>query len=699
MLCESMANTPKTEFPMKASLSVTEPNRVKFVSNHKNMLTLNKILHDGPPYANGSVHIGHGYNKILKDFYARANGAVMIPGWDCHGLPIENTAKKDKSQLSLKEKCKFIADKYSLEHRVSFARLGVIMNEISYKTMDDSYKLMEYNALKILYNRGYISRQNKPVHYCNKDRTVLAFSELEYRNERDVSIFFMFKTTQDTYIMCWTTTPWSIPANQAIGFSKTLQYCKFVWNDKIIYASEKFAKQYSFNYTNVDSNEIESLKYKSEFSNIESKLIKFNIKDDKGTGFVHLAPSHGEDDYLFCKENGILPITSSYCFNKNLCQSSFFESEQGLEKTSTDVIDFLQERNLVFDTMPIEHDVSICWRCKSPTIRVALRQTFITFKDEIPNIIEAAKKINFIPEQSRNRFMSFLGNRTEWCISRQRTWGVPIPYIRNTITNEEIFLDNLTDSEFLNWDNYTCKDGYEKINEIIDVWFDSGVSHKMFNKQIDAIIEGSDQHRGWFQSSHILSVLMGNPEPFTKTIITHGFVLDGDGEKQSKSKGNVISPENICNNYGADIFRLWVLSQSLERDAKISDSILKDISDSYRKIRNNIRYLIGNLHDEDKTLNISVSNETNLKINEMKKIMINNLIHGFEPSRVYHSMTKFSHDLSAWFDTIKDTLYNNEFNCIERRQIQADFRELINLYLEFCFIVLPFTFEELQEYI
>lgn len=694
-----MANTPKTNFPMKASLNTTEPKRVDHVSNHKNLLTPNRLLHDGPPYANGSVHIGHGYNKILKDFYARANGAVIIPGWDCHGLPIENAAKKDKSQLPLKDKCKSIADKYSLEHRASFSRLGVLMNEISYKTMDNSYKLMEYNALKTLYNKGYLSRQNKPVHYCNKDRTVLAFSELEYKSERDTSVFFMFKTTQDTYIMCWTTTPWSIPANQAIGFSKTIQYCKFIWNGKTVYTSEKFAKQHSLKYTKVETTEIESLKYKSEFFNLNNQIIEFNVKDDKGTGFVHLAPSHGEDDYLFCKQNNILPITISYKFNKNLCESTLFQSDKGLEKTSTDVIEFLQEKGLVFDTMPIEHDVSICWRCKTPTIRVALKQTFITFKGEIPNIIETAKKINFIPEQSRNRFMSFLGNRTEWCISRQRTWGVPIPYIKNTETNEEVFLNNLTDEEFLDWDNYVCEDGYEKINEIVDVWFDSGVSHRMFDKQIDAIIEGSDQHRGWFQSSHILSVLMGNSEPFTKTIITHGFVLDGDGEKQSKSKGNVISPESVCNNYGADIFRLWVLSQSLDRDAKISDSLLKDVADSYRKIRNNIRYLLGNLHDEDKTLNINVSEDTQDKINEIKSVIIHNLTNTFDPSKVYHSMIKFSHDLSAWFDELKVTLYDREFDCIERRQIQADFRGLLNLYLDFCFIVLPFTFEELQEYV
>ena len=668
-------NLPKTDFPMKANLSEREPEILsKWQKNnvYKKILAKNSknkkyILHDGPPFANGEIHLGHALNKILKDFIVKFKSmqgfcAPFIPGWDTHGLPIEVKAKKnfksyDNLGISeLRKVCKDIAENYINIQRSSFKRLGIFGDwENPYVTFEPKFEAKQIEVFANLVKNGAIYRGLKPVYWCCDCKTALAEAEIEYKQDSCDSIFVKFKLKDDLnkfsnlnidkekiYFLIWTTTAWTLPGNVAICLNKDFNYSLVKVNDEyLIIASDlvkscvQEAKISDFEIIKKFSGaEFEGMKALHPFINRESLIITGgHVNLESGTGCVHTAPGHGLEDFECCKNYNfeiLVPVDENGVMNS---LSGGFEG-MNTSEAGEKIIELLESKNLLFAKKNIVHKYPHCWRCKNPIIFRATNQWFCSVDSFKKKAINAAKNVNWMPKWGGERIESMIRERSDWCISRQRKWGVPIPIFfckkcgepfadYNTIIDvSKIFAEYGSgvwyekDAEFFLKNNQTCKScGFKefiKEKDIMDVWFDSGSSYHAVIPEsdfpADLYLEGADQYRGWFQSSLLTAVGIGKSAPY-KSVLTHGWVVDEESRKQSKSLGNVIEPASIIQKYGADVLRLWVSSVDYTDNVKISSEILAQISESYRKIRNTARFILGNLYDFDPKKDLVKSEE------------------------------------------------------------------------------------------
>jgi isoleucyl-tRNA synthetase len=796
-------NLPSTEFPMKANLKSSEEKLLK----EWNELDLYKrleeealkrktqhgstsktfILHDGPPYANGHIHLGTALNKILKDIIVRfkfMNGyyAPFIPGWDCHGLPIEhnvdkNLKNKDSiSQLEKRKLCREYALKFVDIQKAEFERLGSIGRyDNPYLTMNFSYEAGTVRKMADFIKNGGLYRANKPIYWCGSCKTALAEAEVEYAEKSSPSIYVKFKIKsnltgianlpedKEVYAVIWTTTPWTLPANLAISLNPDFDYA-FVDNGKDVFIIEESLVSElmnKFGYLNfkilakANGKEFENKLANHPFINRDSVLVLgSHVKKDAGTGLVHTAPGHGDDDYAVGLRYNLpayAPVSNEGRFLKDV---DLFAGMHVFESNPA-VIEKLKDVGALVLEEKIDHSYPHCWRCKNPVILRSTKQWFISMK--INNLREnALKEINnvkWIPGWGIDRISGMLEVRPDWCVSRQRSWGVPItafyckscgePLIDYDITMKiaeefdkfgadiwfekpaEYFLnkpDKVSDvnvvSDKTKGSDYSVKCGkcgsseFEKESDILDVWFDSGVSYycvlkndkDMKDRNIgfpaDLYLEGSDQHRGWFHSSLLIGVGTGDGAPY-KSVLTHGFVVDSSGRKMSKSLGNVISPDDIINKYGADILRLWAASEDYKNDMRISNEIIARLSEGYRKIRNTVKFMLGNLYDFDEEANAvkfkDLRDVDKYVMHDFTLLAQNLLRHysNYNFHLVYQNIYKFVTNFSSFYlDMAKDSLYCEAKNSYKRRSIQTVLQYGLNILIKFLGPIIPFTAQE-----
>ena len=778
-------NLPKTEFPMKGNLPKREPEYLKKweeIDLYKKIREKRTgkeklILHDGPPYANGHIHLGHALNKVLKDIivkFANMTGkdAPYVPGWDCHGLPIEQQVEKELKKKKIKKDeipkaefrklCRDYALRFVDIQKEEFKRLGVLGDwEKPYLTLRPSYQAQEVRELGRVFNKGVAYRGKKPVYWCIYDKTAEAEAEVEYQDKKDPSIYVAFELTEPpfdikekTYLVIWTTTPWTLPANLGVMVNPEFDYVFFKANDGKVYTVakellENFKEKTGLNgeiIKEVKGRELEFLEYKHPFIDRVSKVyLSEFVELGTGTGLVHMAPGHGQEDYIIGKRYGIeafAPVDDEGRFTEEAP-----EFIQGLRvfDANEKIVEKLKEVGALLHYEVIKHSYPHCWRCKNPVIFRATPQWFISMDNiyEDGNTLrgEALKeieKVKWVPDWSKNRIKSMVENRPDWCISRQRSWGVPITvfYCKNcgnVINDENIFehIANLIENyeygadlwferdtkELLPEGTKCSKCGseeFEKEEDILDVWFDSGVSHSAvlktgFWKELrwpaDIYLEGSDQHRGWFQSSLLESVASYGQSPY-KIAISHGFTLDEKGRKMSKSLGNVIPPEKIIKMYGADILRLWVVSEDYTEDIKVGMNLMKAIADDYRKIRNTFRYFLGNLYDfnpeKDKVQYKDLLEIDKWMLSKLQGIISSALNHyeNYRFYKIYHEVKRFMIvDLSAiYLDILKDRLYVYAPESIERKSAQTVLYELLTSLAKLLAPILSFTMEEVWEH-
>lgn len=748
-------NLPKTKFDMRANAAKREPELQKFWADQEiyDRLSDNNpgdlfILHDGPPYANGQLHIGHALNKILKDFinrYQMLRGKKVryVPGWDCHGLPIElkvlqNMKSEERLNLSpieLRRKASAFAQQTMEQQRESFQRYGVWGDwEHPYLTLKPEYEAAQIGVFGQMVLKGYIYRGFKPVHWSPSSKTALAEAELEYpegHTSRSIYVGFHVKKLSKSlqtklkrympslWAAIWTTTPWTIPANLAIAVNPELTYAvveppanshiaqqfMLVAVDAVDRLSATFNTQLKILAT-FKGKELEGCIYKHPLFDRESPIVAGGdyITADSGTGLVHTAPGHGQEDFIVGKRCG-LPVLTPVDENGNFtAEAGQFAGLNVLGNGNGAVIDALAEANCLIKEESYAHSYPYDWRTKKPTIFRATEQWFASVEGFRDEALKAIAEVNWIPAQGENRITAMVGDRSDWCISRQRTWGVPIPVFYDEETNEpllneetiahvqaifaekgsdawwELSIDELLPESYRN-NGRT----YRKGTDTMDVWFDSGSSwaavaqgRSELNYPADIYLEGSDQHRGWFQSSLLTSVATNGVAPY-KTVLTHGFVLDEKGRKMSKSEGNVVDPAVVIKEYGADVLRLWVSSVDYSADVPLGKNILKQQSDVYRKIRNTAKFLLGNLHDFDPAKDAVACEE----LPELDRYMLHRMgevfaevqdaFESFQFSRFFQTVQNFcTVDLSNFYlDIAKDRLYISATDTLRRRSCQT----------------------------
>ncbi|CDQ40192.1 MULTISPECIES: isoleucine--tRNA ligase [Virgibacillus] len=761
---------PKTGFPMRGNLPNKEPIRqAAWEENNIYEKSLNRtkgrplfILHDGPPYANGDLHIGHALNKILKDFITRYKSmsgyyAPYVPGWDTHGLPIETALTKNKKikrkELSIAEFRKLCAE-YALSQvdnqREQFKKLGVRADwDNPYITLTKDYEAAQIKVFGEMAKKGYIYKGLKPVYWSPSSESALAEAEIEYHDKRSPSIYVSFEVTEGKGLLedgekfiIWTTTPWTIPANLGISVHPDLDYAVVaVGSEKYVIAQaliETVAETLEWQNPEVvktfKGEEAEKIVAKHPFYDRESLvMLGDHVTTDAGTGCVHTAPGHGEDDFYVSKRYGIdalCPVDEKGVFTD---EAPGFE---GLfyDTANKNVSEKLEEAGALLKLAFITHSYPHDWRTKKPTIFRATSQWFASIKDFRQTILDEIKAINWYPQWGETRLYNMVRDREDWCISRQRTWGVPIPvfYAEDKtpiITDETItHVSNLFKEHGSNiWFEWEAKDllpkgytsehspngNFTKETDIMDVWFDSGSSHEAVllgredhYRPADVYLEGSDQYRGWFNSSLSTSVAVTGKSPY-KTVISHGFTLDGNGRKMSKSLGNVIRPAKVQKQLGADILRLWVSSVDYQADVRISDDILKQISEAYRKIRNTIRFMLANLADfdpkQDRVPNEELEEVDKYMLHRLKKLVteVRNNYDNYEFSPIFHQIHNFcAVDLSSFYlDFAKDILYIEAANNQRRRSIQTGYFEIVTALVKLLTPIIPHTTEEIWEYI
>ena len=680
-------NLPQTEFPMKANLAQREPEMLKHwekINLYQKIRSARKgqkkfILHDGPPYANGNIHLGHALNKILKDIVVKAKtldgmDAPYVPGWDCHGLPIElNVEKKfgkageKLSAAEIREKCREYALQQINIQREEFKRLGVLGDwDHPYLTMNPHYEADIVRALQIIIDKGHVQQGFKPVHWCIDCRSALAEAEVEYANKESPAIDVRFRVFNgDKFpgegilsIPIWTTTPWTLPANQAVALNPDHKYVLIQIKDenrkeRLIIVEElltaSIARYDVTNYeklANLTHAQLKPLLLQHPFYDRQVPVVfGEHVTLDAGTGAVHTAPAHGQDDFIIGTQYHLpveSPVDERGCFKDNV---QFFAGEF-VFKANQKIIDLLRENGNLLAVSKINHSYPHCWRHKTPLIFLATAQWFISMdkKELRQHALNAINQVAWIPEWGQGRIFSMIEGRPDWCISRQRNWCTPMSLIVDKQTHQlhpqmsklfPIITDKFEQQGIEAWYNLDLKElfrelhqkdkidkevekeaeQYQKIPDTLDVWFDSGVSHFAVLKHhpdlsypADLYLEGSDQHRGWFHSSLLTGVAMNDEAPY-RQVLTHGFTVDEQGRKMSKSLGNVVAPEKVVNTLGADILRLWVSSIDYRNEIAGSDEILNQVTDVYRRIRNTARFLLANLHDFDPEENIILSHE------------------------------------------------------------------------------------------
>ncbi|WP_367605943.1 isoleucine--tRNA ligase [Legionella sp. W05-934-2] len=772
---KSTLNLPTTEFPMKASLSQREPQRLEDWDTSGLYQAMSKeqaqkplyVLHDGPPYANGHLHCGHALNKILKDITVKSKvmsgyRAPFVPGWDCHGLPIElNVEKKvgkaghKLSVSEFREKCREYASSQIDIQRNEFKRLGVFGDwNHPYLTMDFRYEADILRSLAQIIANGHLHQGFKPVHWCIECGSALAEAEVEYDDKQSPSIDVAFiavdanealkrfgdtSPTKPVVIPIWTTTPWTLPANEAVCVHPKLDYvlvdtkqCYFVvcadLCDDVMarYGIESFEK-----VAVCQGNVLESMSLKHPlFDKKVPVLLGEHVTTESGTGCVHTAPAHGPDDYAVAVQYNIEihnPIMQNGCFVESLPLFGGLH----INKAQQPILERLQHEEVLLSHQSILHSYPHCWRHKTPTIFLATPQWFISMdKNGLrEQILAEINRVQWLPEWGKERMAKMVENRPDWCISRQRSWGTPMPLFIHRETRElhpqtvnliekvaQKVETNGIDAWFdLNPEELLGKDAseYEKMTDTLDVWFDSGVSHYTVLKQrqelgypADVYLEGSDQYRGWFNSSLTTAVAINGSAPY-KTVVTHGFTVDADGKKLSKSKGNYVALDTLVADYGADILRLWVCSADFQQEVSISDEIMRRISDTYRRIRNTARFLLANLFDFDPQKDALPAEQLvaldawAIKRAQQIQAEVIDAYDTFDYHVIYQKVHHFcSIDMGSFYlDIIKDRQYTLPKNSAARRSCQTAMYHIAHALTRWLAPVLSFTAEEIWQYI
>ena len=764
-------NLPKTDFPMKADLPNREPLFLQSwiaqgIYKLINANTSGKekfILHDGPPYANGDIHIGHALNKTLKDIIIkyktlRGYSSAYVPGWDCHGLPIEHqlfkelkTHKSKISQLDFRKQAFVYANKYVATQKEQFKRLGIFADwENPYLTLSHDYEESILIALAKLNEGGYLYHGLKPVNWCFKCETALAEAEVEHQEHNSPSIYvrFRIKPTEgfgpESFLVIWTTTPWTLLANVAVAVHPDFTYLYMHTEKGNLIVAKDLLVSFLANsgiskhevIKELKGKDLEELFYTHPFISREGRVVLANyVSGEEGTGLVHTAPGHGNEDYftgIKYKLNIIMPVDARGVFDSTAGQF------QGLHvyDANQPILEQLEKTGDLLFNSNITHTYPHCWRCKTPVIFRATKQWFLNMehhdlRNKLLSII--CENVKWVPPAGQERIAAMVALRPDWCLSRQRYWGVPIPALVCNDCQEEF----LSTQVIRNFAALTAKNGtdcwfqqpmqnfigtdiscphcqgknFSKGVDILDVWFDSGVSSQAVLKSRSELefpaslyLEGSDQHRGWFQSSLIPSVCIEGKAPF-KNVLTHGFVVDGAGRKMSKSCGNVISPFEIIKVYGADILRMWVASSDYNEDIRISPIILTRLSEAYRKIRNTVRFILSNLYDFDPNMH-KTNRQDFRKIDTWILSRLNSLsltvdkaYKDFEFNKAYKAIYDFcNEDLSMYYlDMVKGRLYTSLASSVQRRAAQTILYEVLSCLVRIISPILVFTSEEIWQ--
>ncbi len=768
-------NLPQTDFPMKANLGQKEPEMLKYWEEtkvydrlqEKNRGDKRYILHDGPPYANGNIHIGHALNKILKDIivkYRSMQGyySPYVPGWDCHGLPIELQVDKNlgqkKDSVSVFEKrqlCREYAERFVGIQRDEFMRLGVFGDWMKpYLTLSHEYEASIVREFFRFVKNGMVYKGKKPVHWCSSCVTALAEAEVEYNDKESPSVFVKFRVLDEDVVkfigklagksvsvLIWTTTPWTLPANLALAVNPELEYTAVEKDGEYLIVArenlESLREKIDISgpvVADMVGSALQGLRARHPFIDRESIVIPGDfVTVGEGSGIVHIAPGHGEDDYKAGLKYGLdiyAPVDDHGKFTRLVPE---FEG-QFVFKANEGIIELLKEKGALLKVEKIRHSYPHCWRCKKPVIFRATAQWFISMDDGglREKALEEIERVSWVPAWGRERIQGMVAGRPDWCISRQRSWGVPIMLISCADCGEFIREDALFEKivalteqkgadiwfemevkDFLGEGRACAKCGgfsLKKETDILDVWFDSGVSHAAVLERDERLswpaalyLEGSDQHRGWFQSSLLASVGTRGKAPY-ETVLTHGFTVDGQGKKMSKSLGNVIAPQEVIKANGAEIVRLWVSAEDYRDDIKLSKEIISRLTEAYRKIRNTGRFLLGNISDFDgKDYSTRL-----LEIDRWAMSRLNGLIkrttaayERFDFHEIFHSVYNFCVvDMSSFYlDILKDRLYTFKTDSVERRAAQWVLYRIVSDMARLIAPILSFTAEEIWKYL
>jgi len=763
---------PNTKFPMRGNLPQNEPKKYKLWDEQKvyDRMKNNRkdapsfTLHDGPPYANGHIHIGHALNKILKDIinkfhYFDGKSIRYVPGWDCHGLPIEqkveekigSTKKKELPKSKLRQLCRDHATRFVDIQKDEFKKLGVIADwENPYLTMDFKFEANIYRELCAIAKQGLLIQRSKPVHWSWAAQTALAEAEIEYEDKTSPSIFVAFKhEDMDASVIIWTTTPWTLPANTGIALNAEEEYV--LTSDKFIVARKLYNSLIEQEIIKgeivetVSPKNLENTHAINPLNGRQSKIILGeHVEMDSGTGAVHTAPGHGEDDYkvgLLYGLDVIMPVDAYGKFDETIVREKLFNDTDkylGVHVFKANELILEELGDALLKHVDIRHSYPHCWRTHKPIIFRATKQWFISIDDKYgkenktlrENALQVVEDLTFYPEWGRNRLKSMLDGRPDWCISRQRDWGVPIAFFRNKVTDKIIFDEEVLTHTAKIFEEKGCDAWYdlsieellpancglnaedlEKTKDILDVWFDSGSTQNAVLRSgnydagtfpADMYLEGSDQHRGWFQSSLLTTLASSEIAPY-KSILTHGFTVDEKGEKMSKSKGNVVAPDKVMKQYGSEILRLWVAMSDYQSDLKISDNILKQNAELYRKIRNTARFLLANVSDLGEIVSVDKMGPLDKWVLSKAKSVFDEIQASFEVYEFSKGLNKLNNflvvDLSGiYLDVCKDRLYCDDKNDIHRLASQSAMALIAKKLISTLAPILTYTMDELLTY-
>ena len=777
-------NLPETAFPMRGDLAKREPAWLQKWQDKKLYQRIRNarkgakkfILHDGPPYANGDIHIGHAVNKILKDIIVKSKtlsgfDAPYVPGWDCHGLPIELVVEKNHGKeiapAKFRELCREYAAEQVARQKKDFIRLGVQGDwDNPYLTMDFKTEADIMRALGDIYKNGYLYQGSKPVHWCVDCGSALAEAEVEYEDVNSPAIDVGFKVADnaalskafgvevdgDAYAIIWTTTPWTLPANQAVSVHPEFDYDLIQSSKGLLILAQGLAQATLARYGETDAKTIatckglalEHAKLQHPFDNRQVPIVcGGHVTTDAGTGLVHTAAAHGNDDWLVMRANfphekpRILIGGDGKFFNSELVE---FEAIRGLTRQEANkiILAKMQENGALLASARLNHSFPHCWRHKTPLMQLATHQWFIGMNETDAQGVslrkhanQAVDKTEFFPSWGRARLEAMIKNRPDWCVSRQRNWGVPMPLFVHKETGEphpqtlalleKACLDvekqgveawfSLDGAAFLAANAPQHAEQYKKVTDTLDVWFDSGATHASVLKRrpelqhpADLYLEGSDQHRGWFQSSLLTGCAIDGRAPYN-ALLTHGFVVDGSGHKMSKSKGNVVAPQKVMDTYGADILRLWTASTDYSGELTISDEILKRVAESYRRIRNTLRFLLANLADFDAQKDLLPAHEW-LEIDRYALHLTSQLqmqvLADYDRYEFHLAVQKFvsfcSEDLGGFYlDILKDRLYTAGERSHARRAAQSALHHITHAMMRLMAPILSFTADEIWQ--